>query len=116
DSEPPAILRAARDAGATSAGYVLLRLPTTVREVFLDWLTKLQPTRRERVESFVRSTQGGRLYRSEFGVRMRGEGEYAGQIAKTFGVFARRLGFVDPPPPSGAAFRPPEAGGQRRLF
>ncbi len=92
DSEIPAILKAVRDAGAQSAGYVLLRLPLTVEPVFLEWLTRNYPEKQAKVESRIRSTRGGMLYDGRFGTRMKGQGEIAEQIRRTFQVFARKLG------------------------
>lgn len=90
DSEIPAVLKSAREAGATSASYILLRLPLTVRPVFLEWLKRTQPNRASRVESLIRSTRDGELNDSNFGSRMRGSGEIADQIRQTFRLFARK--------------------------
>jgi DNA repair photolyase len=90
DHEIPEILQKARQAGACSAGYILLRLPLSVEPVFLEWLRRAQPGRAEKVESRIRSTRGGRLYEGGFGVRMRGRGPIADQIRDTFRMFARK--------------------------
>lgn len=118
DSEIPAILAAARDAGAAGAGYVLLRLPTTVREVFFDWLQRSYPDRMSRVAALIRSTRAGRLNDSTFGLRQRGTGNVADLIADTFRLWSAKLGFpADPPPLHRDAFRPPQpTAGQLRLF
>lgn len=118
DSEIPAILAAARDAGAVEARYVLLKLPTTVREVFLDWLGRSYPDRMARVEGLIRSTRRGRLNDSQFGRRQRGTGNMADLIADTFRIWSARLGFPDDTPPlNREAFRPPQpTNGQLRLF
>lgn len=118
DSEIPALLRAARDAGARSAGYILLRLPTTVAPVFLEWLDRTHPTHRSRVESLVRSTREGKLNGGQFGERMRGQGALAEQIANTFRVFSRKYGLAASLPPLTADhFEPPRPkSGQLRLF
>lgn len=92
DHEIPALLQAASEAGAQSASYILLRLPLTVEPVFLEWLERTQPQHRDRVESRIRSTRGGALYQSKFGERMRGTGEIAEQIRRTYHVFARKFG------------------------
>lgn len=92
DSEIPAILKAVRDAGAHTAGYVLLRLPLTVEPVFLEWLERNYPEKRAKIESRIRSTHGGKLYDGQFGIRMKGQGEIAEQIRRTFHVFARKYG------------------------
>jgi DNA repair photolyase len=118
DSEIPAILSAARDAGAQDAHYVLLKLPTTVREVFLDWLGRSYPDRMARVEGLIRSTRGGRLNDSQFGRRQRGTGNVADLIADSFRLWCHKLGFPeDSPPLNRDAFRPPlPTTGQMRLF
>ncbi len=118
DSEIPAILAAARDAGATGAGYVLLRLPTTVREVFFDWLRRSYPDRMSRVVALIRSTRSGRLNDSEFGRRQRGTGNVADLIADTFRLWSAKLGYTEESPPlNREAFRPPQPNtGQLRLF
>lgn len=92
DSEIPAILRAAKEAGARSAGHTLLRLPLAVAPIFLDWLKRCQPGRASRVEERIRATRGGKLNDPAFGSRMRGQGEIAQQIGKLFRLFTRRLG------------------------
>jgi DNA repair photolyase len=118
DSEMPAILTAARQAGAQSAGYVLLKLPTTVRQVFTDWLRRSYPDRAGRIEALIRSTRGGKLNDSEFGRRQVGTGQVAEVIADTFRIWTAKLGYADDHPRlNRAAFRPllPTTG-QRRLF
>ncbi len=92
DQEIPAILKAARDAGACSAGYVLLRLPHQIKELFLDWLKREWPDRAARVESAIRETRDGELYNSDWGVRQRGTGVRARQIADLFALVQRQLG------------------------
>jgi DNA repair photolyase len=99
DEEIPAILAAAKDAGAQHAAFMMLRLPLTVAPVFLEWLARTQPGRAKKVESRVRGMRGGLLNNSEFGARMRGSGEIARQIAALFRVFARRHGLVGGLPP-----------------
>jgi DNA repair photolyase len=118
DSEIPGILKAAHEAGATRASYVLLRLPSTVREVFLDWLRRERPNHAAKVESFIRSTRGGELYNSKWGERQRGRGIMAEQIEQTFHVFAKRYELDrEWPPLNGEAFRPPKpTSGQLSLF
>lgn len=93
DAELPALLKAARDAGATSAGYVILRLPYQNKAIFVDWLEREFPERAARVQSLLRQVHGGELYRSEFKLRQRGTGAVAQTVADTFKVFAQRLGF-----------------------
>ncbi|MEX2315794.1 MAG: PA0069 family radical SAM protein [Pirellulales bacterium] len=118
DSEIPAILTAARDASALGAAYVLLKLPTTVREVFQDWLRRAYPDKVERVEGAIRSTRGGKLSDSQFGRRQVGTGNVAELIADTFRVWHAKLGFADELEPLNCNdFRPPmPASGQMTLF
>lgn len=118
DSELPAILKAASEAGAGYASYILLRLPMTVQPVFLEWLDRCLPSKRELVESRVRATREGQLSNSEFGRRMRGSGPIAEQIDQTFKVFAKRYGLDRRYEPLDASqFRPPKpSSGQLRLF
>lgn len=119
DSEMPAILQAAADAGATGAGYVMLRLPHGVKELFEDWLGREFPDRKERVLNRVRDMRGGLLYDSQWFKRAHGEGQYAEQIGALFEQTKRRLGLDKPRPEiSTAAFRRPEPkpkGGQLGL-
>jgi DNA repair photolyase len=118
DCEIPAILEAARERGASSASYVLLRLPSTVGPVFLDWLARALPLQKERIESRIRSTHGGQLNEPAFGRRMRGAGPLADQIRQAFQVFARRSGLDQRPAPLDTTqFRPPRAASvQLTLF
>jgi DNA repair photolyase len=118
DSEIPAILMAAREAGAQSAGYVLLKLPSTVRPVFQDWLRRSYPDRARRVEGLIRSTRAGRLSDSQFGRRQVGTGNVAELISNTFDIWHKKLGFAeDTEPLNTEAFRPPTiTAGQLRLF
>jgi DNA repair photolyase len=92
DSEIEAILEAARDAGAGQAGYVLLRLPLELKELFREWLATEYPDRAQRVINLLRSMHGGRDYVAAFGTRQRGSGPYADQIAARFRLATRRLG------------------------
>jgi DNA repair photolyase len=118
DSEIPAILTAAREAGAQHAGYVLLKLPTTVKPVFLDWIERSYPDKAERVKSLIRSTRGGRLSDSQFGRRQVGTGSMAELIAGTFELWTKKLGLDDYHWPLNAEdFQPPTPNtGQLRLF
>jgi DNA repair photolyase len=92
DHEIPAILRAAHDAGARSAGYVLLRLPHGVKDLFGEWLDTHRPEAKNRILAQIRETRGGRLNDPRFGSRMRGDGPRAAQIAQLFALSARRVG------------------------
>jgi DNA repair photolyase len=92
DHEIPLILEACARAGARSAAYVALRLPYAVSPLFQDWLGRNFPDRKNRVLHRIQDIRGGKLYRSEFGSRMRGEGVYADQIASLFEVARRKSG------------------------
>ncbi|MEW5964786.1 MAG: PA0069 family radical SAM protein [Pseudomonadota bacterium] len=116
DSEIEAILEAARAAGAREAGYVTLRLPLEIKELFREWLEAEYPDRARRVIALLQSMHGGRDYVSAFGLRQRGSGPYAEQIAQRFRLAARRLGFGNerealrtdhftPPVPKGGQLR-----------
>ena len=86
------VLEAARNAGATRAGSVLLRLPGPVKEVFTERLKAALPLRAERVLNRIRETRGGALYDARFAVRGRGQGPYADAIAALFAQTTERLG------------------------
>ena len=118
DTEIPAILAAAKEAGAGAAGYTLLRLPLAVAPVFVEWLERARPGSSERVLGRVRGARGGKLNVSDFGTRMSGTGEMAGQIAGLFRLFARKHGLDGGLPAFDASrFRPPRPkSGQLRLF
>src|SRR5262249_56860429 len=91
DSEIERILEAGRDAGAAEAGYVLLRLPLELKELFREWLATEFPDRAQRVINILRSMHGGKDYVAAFGIRQRGQGPYAEQISTRFRLAARRL-------------------------
>ena len=92
------ILEAARDAGAQSAGYVLLRLPHELKEIWREWLQLHYPQRAEHVMSLVQQMRGGKDYDSRFGSRMRGQGPFADLVAMRFAKTRKRLGFEGVPP------------------
>jgi DNA repair photolyase len=117
DHEAPAILRAAADAGARTAAYVMLRLPFAVKTLFEDWLGRHYPERKEKVLGRIREARGGKLNESRFGNRMRAEGEWADMFDTLFRTTKRRVGMTDGLPPlSAAAFRRPGVVVQRTLF
>jgi DNA repair photolyase len=114
DEEIPRVLAAAREAGATRAHWLLLRLPGPVKEVFEERLRAALPDRAERVLHRIRETRDGKLYDARFGIRGRGEGEYARTIAALFEASASRLGFQGGERPAPSTFRRPRA--QMTLF
>ncbi len=92
DAELERILEASARAGASSAGYVLLRLPLELRQIFEEWLLQHYPDRAARVLALLRQTRGGKLYDPRFGQRQTGEGAYAELLAQRFSLALRRLG------------------------
>lgn len=116
DHEIPAVLRAAAEAGATSAAYVLLRLPFQIKDLFLEWLARHFPDRAAKVESLIRQTRGGELYDSEFFSRQRGRGGHAEQIQQAFAVFKKRCGLDGPDRGAPTGPRPGRPGAQLPLF
>jgi hypothetical protein len=89
-----------------------------VKPIFLEWLTRTQPTHADRIESLIRSTRDGQLNNTEWGKRFRGTGQIAEQIQRTFEVFQHKYGLDQPHPALDTSqFRPPvPASGQLRLF
>ncbi|HEX3983870.1 MAG TPA: PA0069 family radical SAM protein [Acidisoma sp.] len=92
DAELEALLEAAARAGAERAGYVLLRLPLELREMFEAWLQTHVPARAKHVLSLIRQVRGGTLNDATFGQRFTGTGVYADLLAQRFQKAARRLG------------------------
>lgn len=92
DSELESLLEAARDAGARSASYMLVRLPREVAPLFEEWLQAHYPQRAAHVMSIIRQCRGGEVYDSRFGKRFTGEGAFAALLAQRFAVAMRRLG------------------------
>jgi DNA repair photolyase len=109
DHEMPAVLAAAKAAGAGWAGTEILRLPLTVAPVFETWLERIFPEKKDKILGRIRAIRGGKLNDARFGSRMRGEGIFAEQISKMFDVARRKAGFSeDGPDVSTAGFRRPE--------
>lgn len=92
DAELEALLTAAAEAGAEAAGYVFLRLPREVKDLFYEWLHQHYPQRAAHVISLIRQSRGGADYDASFGSRMRGSGVYADLIAQRFKKACIRLG------------------------
>ena len=92
DAEIERILDAAAACGVRGAGYVLLRLPLEVRDLFREWLQADFPDRERHVFAMIRQTRGGKDYDSTFGKRMTGGGPYAWMIGKRFETTCARLG------------------------
>src|SRR5262245_6395109 len=115
DHEVPAILKAAADAGATTAGRIVVRLPYGVKDLFSDWLEAHFPDRKDKVLNRVRAMRDGKLNDPNFGSRMSGKGPFAESIHQMFDLHRRRLGLTCKPDLSVDAFTRP-SGPQRRLF
>src|SRR6188472_4671327 len=92
DMEMERILERAASVGIKNAGYVLLRLPLEIGDLFTEWLQANCPDRAKRVLSLMRSTRGGKLYDAKWGKRMVGDGPYAWMIGRRFEMAAERLG------------------------
>jgi len=92
DHEIERILDSAQAAGATEAGFIMLRLPREVSPLFRDWLLKHYPDRYRHVMNLLRALRGGKDYDAEFGKRMRGDGPYAWQIGRRFEIACKKLG------------------------
>jgi DNA repair photolyase len=93
DMEMERILERSAAAGVRNAGYVLLRLPLEIGDLFTESLKANCPDRANRVLSLMRSARGGKLYDAKWGERMVGEGPYAWMIGRRFEIAAERLGF-----------------------
>lgn len=92
DPEIEKILKESVARGVSEAGYVMLRLPIELKQLFREWLQSEYPDRANRIINHVRDMHGGQDYRSEFGLRQKGSGPYAEQIAQRFALATRRLG------------------------
>ncbi|MFW6202608.1 MAG: PA0069 family radical SAM protein [Gemmatimonadota bacterium] len=118
EHELPAIIERAAEAGARSAGYIVLRLPHGVGDLFERWLERHFPDRKAKVMNRIRALRGGRRNETRFHARMRGEGIFAEQIRGLFHTACTRAG-IEPgtgPNLSTAAFRRPGEGRQLGLF
>ncbi len=119
DHEMEAVLAAAREAGATRAGYVLLRLPHELKDLARDWLQANFPERAAHVMSLVRQGRGGRDYDPAFGQRQTGTGAWASLIGARFKLAWRKLGYSEwrAVPLDASKFTPPRAPSpQGQLF
>lgn len=97
DKELEKILSAASEAGATHAGYTLIRLPYEVKQLFKEWLSNHFPDRAEHVMSIIKQMRGGKEYDATFGTRMRGEGEFANLLAMRFKLACKRFNLNNKP-------------------
>lgn len=123
DSELEQILESVASAGAQGAGYVLLRLPHEVKQLFREWLDAHEPLKAKHVMSVLNQMRGGRDYDARFGMRQRGMGIYAELLAKRFAAACQRFGlnrdhtaldtsqFIKPQPPG----KPSDDAAQQQL-
>jgi len=118
DAEIERILEAVAETGVCNAGYVLLRLPLELRDLFREWLTENFPDRVQHVFKLIRDTRGGKDYDSAWGKRMTGAGPVAWMIGRRFEVACERLGFnLSSVQTTTKHFRPPRmASTQLDLF
>lgn len=109
---------AAAEAGATAAGYIPLRLPFALKELFEAWLATHFPDRKDKVLNRIRAIRGGKLYDPQWGTRMRGEGIFAVQMGALSATACRKSGLVEELPPLNTDyFRcPHDSRGQFGLF
>ncbi|ODR95304.1 radical SAM protein [Methyloceanibacter stevinii] len=113
DAEIERILERASAAGASEAGYILLRLPLEIGDLFVEWLRANCPDRADRVLSLMRQTRGGKLYDAEWHGRMEGDGPYAWMIGRRFQMAAERLGLDKRHKLRTDLFTPPTLPGQQ---
>ena len=118
DHEMEAVLERAAQTGASGAGYVALRLPREIKDLFQEWLATDHPDRASKVMSLVRQMRGGKDYDAEWGSRMKGQGPIADILSQRFRAARRRCGLEGRLPDLDlSAFRvPPSVGDQRDLF
>ena len=92
DQEIESILKTVADAGALRAGYVLLRLPHEVKDLFKEWLDIHAPLKADHIISLIKQSRGGKDYDNRYGHRMRGTGEYAQLISRRFSLAKKKYG------------------------
>ena len=114
DEEMERLLAAAAEAGARTAGYILLRLPLEIKDLFREWLEVHAPDRAAHVLSLIRQMRGGKDYDPTWHRRMKGTGPYAQMIARRFHLAAKRLGLNGPSRPLDLSkFRKPARAGDQ---
>jgi DNA repair photolyase len=92
DHEVPGIIQSAANSGAKGAGYIMLRLPYGVSDLFSKWLERHFPNRKDKVLNRIKSIRDGKLNSKEFHERMKGKGVYAEQVSNMFEVAKRKAG------------------------
>ncbi len=116
DCELEKILRLCRDSGAVDAGYVLLRLPYELKDLFNEWLQTHEPLKATHIMNRIFDSRSGKAYDSAFGTRMRGTGQYADLLAQRFRLAMKKLAFPGSPPLNNHQFRTRPTSGQMDLF
>ncbi len=116
DYELELILQLSREVGALDAGYVFLRLPHELKDLFEEWLHIHEPLKANHIMNRVYDSRGGKAYDSNFGVRMRGTGQYAELLAQRFRLAMKKLAFPGLPPFETGLFRPTAITGQMDIF
>ena len=118
DHELEAVLERSAEAGASGAGYVALRLPREIKDLFREWLETDHPDRARRVMSLIRQIRGGKDYDAEWGSRMKGSGPVADLLKVRFQAARKRYGLDQPwaPLDMGKFQVPPKTGDQIDLF
>jgi DNA repair photolyase len=118
DHEMEAVLTAASEAGARLAGYVLLRLPLEIKDLFREWLDQQFPGRAKHVMALIRQMRGGKDYDSQWNTRMKGTGPYAQMMARRFHMAVKKHGFNRQPRSMSIDNfrRPPRIGDQLSLL
>jgi DNA repair photolyase len=118
DMEMEAILEAAANVGASSAGLVFIRLPLEITQLFQEWLEAHVPGKATHIMSLIKQCRGGATYQSQFGTRMTGEGPYARLLRDRFRKAVAKYGLDKPRAPLDlTVFKaPPGPGDQMRLL
>ncbi|WP_454718658.1 PA0069 family radical SAM protein [Caulobacter segnis] len=116
DHEVEGVLEAAAKAGARGAGYVALRLPREIAQLFEEWLQTDHPDRAKRVMSLVRQIRQGETYKATWGERMVGDGPVAEVLRQRFHLAVKKFGLDQPWTPLDASqFTPPRLGGSGQM-
>ena len=118
DCDMEKILFSAKEAGATDAWYVLLRLPLEISELFREWLAAHQPLKEKHVMTMIRQMRGGKAYDSAFRTRMKGTGVFADLLEQRFKKACSKAGLNQGRKRLSTEFfrRPPERKAQLSLF
>ena len=116
DTELETVLSETHAAGAVSAGYVVIRLPLELKDLFTEWLQTHYPDKAARVLNRIQDLHGGKIYDASFGARQRGHGEFARLLEQRFRLATRRLGFSGSGPLDCSQFVPPAPHGQYQLL